>query len=527
MKLIDDRRVKVSKEEKFTAVIPLDNFKISPNMKIISNLRYLFGDVLDEDELSKFVLSPQTPKLALIEYGKIKSYMQLQKLLTLENRDFISRLKRVSIKPSFIDIEKHTYIAESGDEFKRVYESLLNLKSGALFKAVEADEEKLMITTYSSRFVHGKIEDQVFFKMVEVLSIGGGIIRFNFTNRNLADPLIKTKDVAKLNYLLHEEVTWLFAQGAINRFLKTKLDDFGRFEDDNSSFEVREIHFKSQLSDEEIEKLEKEKSLEQRLKELDKKEAQKAHTNLQEMNSIIKDNSIEPRIKSEIEVNPSIVKAKEISKTQNEKIEEHYQKLIAKKEEEQRVELELLKLKIEETRRQKDQARKVFVKSLSNGMSIDEATQVLLAQKFNDITVKTVLEDAKHEIILSLQKDEIIAQTTQNLKRTISDLEITRKNFQRSEEIRKTHFENFEKERKKRVEFQKSLEVAFVDLERAKNIIMDRNLQIQDQKERLQESSNFIKELESENDELTNSLLASQKEIEKLKKMVANNEKNG
>ncbi len=524
MKLIDDRRVKVSKEEKLTSVISVENFNLSKDMKIISNLRYLFEEILDEDELSKFVLSPQTPKLALIEYGKIKSYIQLQKLLTVENRDFISKLKRVNIKPSFADIQKHTYIAESGEEFKRIFEALKELKSGAIFKAVEANEEKLMITTYSSRFSHSKIADQTFFKMVEVVSLGGGIIRFGFTNRSISDALIKIKDFAKLNFFLHEEVKWLFDQGAINRFLKTRLDDFGRFEDDHVSNEVREVHFKDTLSDEEIEKLERGKSLEKRLKELDKKEAQKAHTNVEEMHNIIKDNSIEPRIKSEIEVNPSIAKAETIAKSQNEKIEDHYQNLIAQKEAEQKAELELLKVKIEEARRQKDQAKKVFIKSLSNGMSIDEATQALLAQKFNNITVKTVLEDAKYEIILSLQKDEIIAQTTKSLKKTISDLELTRKNFQRSEEIRKTHFENFEKERNKRVEFQKSLEIALVDLERAKNIIMDRNVTIQDIKEQLQESNNFIKELESENETLTKELIELKKLYQKAKDI---HEKNG
>jgi hypothetical protein len=360
--------------------------------------------------------------------------------------------------------------------------------------------------------------------MVEVVSLGGGIIRFGFTNRTIGNALIKIKDFAKLNFFLHEEVKWLFEQGAINRFLKTRLDDFGRFEDDNISNEVREIHFKDTLSDEEIEKLERSKSLEQRLKELDKKEAQKAHTNVEEMHTIIKDNSIEPRIKSEIEVNPSIAKARTIAKSQNEKIEDHYKNLIAQKESEQKAELELLKVKIEEARRQKDQAKKVFIKSLSNGMSIDEATQALLAQKFNNITVKTVLEDAKYEIILSLQKDEIIAQTTQNLKKTISDLELTRKNLQRSQEIRKTHFENFEKERNKRVEFQKSLEIVLEDLQRAKNIIMDRNVTIQDIKEQLQESENFIKELESENETLTKELIELKKLYQEAK---GNNEKNG
>jgi hypothetical protein len=524
MKLIDDRRVKISKEDKLTSVISVDSFELSKDMKIISNLRYLFEEILDEDELSKFVLSPKSPKLALIEYGKIKSYIQLQKLLTVENRDFISKLKRVNIKPSFADIQKHTYLAESGEEFKRILDSLKSLKSGAIFKAIESNEKELMITTYSSRFAHSKIEDQTFFKMVEVVSLGGGIIRFGFTNRTIGNALIKIKDFAKLNFFLHEEVKWLFEQGAINRFLKTRLDDFGRFEDDNISNEVREIHFKDTLSDEEIEKLERSKSLEQRLKELDKKEAQKAHTNVEEMHTIIKDNSIEPRIKSEIEVNPSIAKAQTIAKSQNEKIEDHYKNLIAQKEAEQKAELELLKVKIEEARRQKDQAKKVFIKSLSNGMSIDEATQALLAQKFNNITVKTVLEDAKYEIILSLQKDEIIAQTTQNLKKTISDLELTRKNLQRSQEIRKTHFENFEKERNKRVEFQKSLEIALVDLERAKNIIMDRNVTIQDIKEQLQESENFIKELESENETLTKELIELKKLYQEAK---GNNEKNG
>ncbi len=525
MKIIDDRRVKITKEEKLTSVISLDQFSLSQDMKIISNLEYLFGEILDEEELSKFVLSPQTPKLALIEYGKIKSYIQLQKLLTIENRDFISRLKRVNIKPSFIDIQKHTYLAENGDEFHRALEALENLKSGALFKAIDANEKELMITTYSSRFAHSKIEDKTFFKIVEVVSIGGGIIRFSFTNRNITDPLIKTKELSKLNFLLHEEVKWLFDQGAINRFLKTRLDDFGRFEDDHISYEVRAVHFKEKLSEEEIKKLEMSKSLEKRLKELDKKEAQKAHTNIKEMHAIIKDNSIAPRIKSEVEVNPSIVKAKTIAKSQNDKIEEHYKNIIAQKEEEQKVELELLKAKIAEAKRQKDQAKKVFIKSLSNGMSIDEARQALLAQKFNDITVKTVLEDAKSEIILSLQKDEIIAQTTQNLKKTISDLEITRKNFQRSEEIRKTHFENFERERKKRVEFQKSLEIAFVDLERAKNIIMDKNLSLKDIKDQLQESNSFIKELESENEALTKDLIDLKQAYQKLEKSI--HEKNG
>ena len=171
MKIIDDRRVKIAKEEKLTSVISLDQFSLSQNMKIISNLEYLFGEILNEEELSKFVLSPQTPKLALIEYGKIKSYIQLQKLLTIENRDFISRLKRVNIKPSFIDIQKHTYLAENGDEFHRSLEALENLKSGALFKAIDASEKELMITTYSSRFAHSKIEDKTLLKNVDISEV--------------------------------------------------------------------------------------------------------------------------------------------------------------------------------------------------------------------------------------------------------------------------------------------------------------------------------------------------------------------
>jgi len=370
----------------------------------------------------------------------VKNNVEIQKLF---KEEFLFNLKDLK-KTNELQLQKVTYKISENENFDKIVEALKKQQSYAILKAIKADKDKRTITVYSSTYGLWNVAGELHFKNIEALSRQQNKIRAIFTLRKLKN-VNELQDLTRLNFAIYEDVKTLFDNKAIETFYKSMQDLTGKWKDDAVSYFVKDIHFKEQLEEQDKLKEEAKESIKQQTTHKNK-----AQATLAQMQQTIDKNKDE--IHTTYNINLDTEKIDEIEEEKNNILKSYEERLLKELEEKQKRELEELKLKIELAQQQREEAKKLYLKSLSNGNTITEAIDNLRAAKYNDIVVNEVLEDVKSDVLLSVKKDEIIANTKNELDKTVKNLEVINKKLEASEQARETNYKRYLEEMQKRNE---------------------------------------------------------------------------
>ena len=370
--------------------------------------------------------------------------------------DFLRKMKRA--KPSKL-LQRAVYEVEKNENFDAIFEALKSEKSGALFRAIKADKEHNLITVYSTRF---GIWDSPEGYQIKQCETNSNKLRINLADRQESD-ITKKQDVARQNYPVATDLRNLFQKGLIQELKK----------DDN--YTVTNLHFKKELTDEEIEKFETQKNIK---KDIIKETSHlsKTNANSKEVAKAIAQNEKEIHSVKTVEIDEMDKYESKRSSTVD-SFAEKLQKDLEAKQEREKIKLAE---KIKTAKNERKTAKNDAIKLLAGGMTIEESINELAAKKYNDITIQFVQEDLKSEIIDSIQKES-------ELKKTTAELEKTQKKLEETDEKRQKNYASYleELERRKQIE-NKAKELAFklksADeiLSENKKIIKSQTLQIVD-----------------------------------------------
>ncbi len=348
-------------------------------------------------------------------------------------------------------LQKVTYELEPGENIDAVIKQLENLDSNALFRAYSVDRENNSITTYATREGIWYVDGEFMPKSAELRS-SDGRIRTDRALRSVREPTKKV-DVSRINYPLFEETKALIENDVIPHSFATREQPDGSYRDDTPTVYVTKMHFKEDLSDEDIKQREASVAAAQSIKKETTHVGKRQATKEQAQDSI-EDNKKEIHTKHEpVEVVKEKEVAAEVKETREDVLQSYVDKLFKDLEERQRQEREELKQKATAAMGQERiKAKQTFVTSLANGMTVTEAIDNLRAAKHNDILVQATLEEVKADMIASAKKDEIIAEKSKELEKTTKELESIAKKLETESKANKTNHENYIKELNKRKE---------------------------------------------------------------------------
>jgi len=296
-------------------------------------------------------------------------------------------------------LQKLTYKLEVGEDSDKIYNTLKNQDSNAMFKTLKINDDNT-ISVYSSTFGLWDINGNKYFKHIE--SGGKTTIRNTINVRKLDDLDRDLKDIRRTNFAIYEDA---------NSLLKNKVIDGMRVLSETIHGErlspvYRYYHLKENLTEEDRKQFEIDISVqEQVLKE--KTHVGKKDTIRSEVRDVISQNEHKPHIqyylhnahKKAIIQESEILEKKELAIQQFES--QRLEALMVK----QKQELEKLKLDIQRSKIELPEAKEQFYKALKNGANFDEAIDMVKSNKYNEITIESVLQDVKSELILSKLKD--------------------------------------------------------------------------------------------------------------------------
>lgn len=419
-------------------------------------------------------------------------------------------------------LEKVTYELEPGEDIDKIEETLRKLDSNALFRAYTIDRENGTITTYASREGIWYIDGKFMPKSAELRSAGR--IRTDRALRSVKDPTKKV-DTKRLNYPLYEETRALIESGAIKHSFATREQPDGAYKDDTPTVYVTAMHYKDELTDEDI----KENNVKKEVAEEVKKET--SHINKPQATKGQAAESIEEN-KKEIHTKHEpvqIVKEKEvvpeIKESREDALKNYAEKLFHDLEDRQKREREELKQKLDAALgEERIKAKQTFITSLANGMTITEAIDNLRAAKHNEILVQATLEEVKSDMIMAVKKDEIIAEKSKELEKTAKELESTSKKLETESKANKTNHENYIKELNKRKEAEIAIGKLKTITEKLNENYHAAKAQIVDLKEEIAERDREIEEKDAELENQFSQIEEMRKTISTLKENLQKSE---
>lgn len=464
---------------------------------------------------------PEDRKMAHHQYLDLRAKLLGDEELKKQvDQKFLNEIKKSIANFDEVLLEKVTYQIEPDEDFEKIFNEIKNLKSNALFRALDFDKEKRMIITYSSREGIWEVNGVLTAKSAELRSAGK--IRTDRALRSVSDPT-KLVDQKRLNYPLFEETRALIESGAIEYSYATREQPDGEWRDDTPTVYVTKLHFKEELTDDDL----KVQSAVKNAAENIKKETThigKGQATKQAANESLEENKKEIHTKHDPVpiVKPANVNEKIV--TEREDALKHYaDRLFKQLEERQRSEREELKQKLtaalgEERRK----AKQTFISSLTNGMTMTEAIDNLTAAKHNEILIQAVLEEVKTDMILSVKKDDIIAEKSKDLEQTSKELERTKKALESESKANKTNHDNYILELNKRKEAEVAISKLKTVADKLQAALREERIKVSELIEEDKELKSEVQDLTTENEKLFAENLQTKKELdtatERLKK---------
>ena len=344
-------------------------------------------------------------------------------------------------------------------------------------------------------------------------SAGEGRIRPDRSLRS-ATNIDKIMNPKRINYPLFEETKELITKNIIKYSYTSYQQPDGSWKDSDPATYITKLHFMKNLSEEDREEANIKKELSQKIKR-ETSHIGKPQATKKDAETTLENNKKEIHSKHSI---PNI-----IDKTDNNIMKNYIQNLINDLEAKQKQEREELEYKIKVAlSAERDKAKKAFITSLANGMTITEAIENLKSAKHNDILIQAVLEEIKTEILSSLKKNEIIKETTEKLENSENRLKHISKKLLEVEKSNKTNYENYIREVNKRKE-------ADIAISKLKNIADKLNdslkaskLEIMDLKAEIVEKNRLIDDIENELEKEFNEIENLNKKLKEKEKKIDN-----
>lgn len=439
-----------------------------------------------------------------------KQYSDLREGLLLDNESqksvdqkFLIALRHGYANFDRLFLQKVTYQLDADEDIEKIGKLLENMETNALFRALAIDKDNNIITTYASREGIWNIDGVLTAKSAELRSAGS--IRTDRAVRSVREPTKKV-DAKRINYPLFEETKALMSNNAIKYSYATREQPDGEYKDDTHTVYVTPLHFKEDLTEEDTKTIEAVRTAEKNIKE-ETTHVGKGQATKEEAQESLEQNKKEIHTKHEVKV--EVKEDEEIKEEKDDAMKLYVDRLFNDLETRQKAEKEELQQKIKSALgEQRQKAKQTFVTSLSNGMTVTEAIANLKSAKNNDIMIELVLEDVKNDMILSVQKDQIIAETKKDLASTTKDLDHRTKKLETVEKANKTNHDNYTLELNKRKEAEIAIGKLKSVTDKMKDIIDESKANILDLKEIVIEKDKELVEREQELDIQFNELEA-------------------
>lgn len=515
--------------------------------------KYYLGDfdkgilpLLQTKEVNSFEDSnKQYKELLTIFQDRTSNNNHIRANISLEDQKLFDRMKNKIDKPNLY-LQKLTYETETNEDIDKIIDSLKNQSSNSMFRTIHKNDDN-SFSVYSSSFGLWDINGNKFFRQVE--PEGNLKIKNNAHVRFLGDLNREMKDLSKTNFVINEDLNTLFSEKLINgmRVLSETQDGI------RPSPIYRDYHLKKTLTEDDYKRFE----IDQSVQEQDKKE--KTHVNKKdtiksEVTEEIKKNESKPHIQYELNKTHSktIVEDNEILKQKDLMMKEYNETLLKELEKKQKIELEKLKLDIENSKIEVKEAKFQFYKALENGANFDEASDIVRSNKYSDITVQSVLQDVKAELLLSKNKDtkidtikqerDVYVEESKSLKSELGKLKAIIKDKDEElnskvEQLKLKEEENEELNNKintsnliinKYKEILVSLKDEILELksenkemkEEYESIIKDNEEELSTLEKTIEENNNIISSLKSTIDEMTVDYSELETENERMSKII-------
>jgi len=469
---------------------------------------------------------PDDVETAVHQYGDLRDRLLAdEEAMRAVDQKFLIALKKAAAKFKKIYLEKTTYKLDPGENIDKVVETLKNMESNALFRAIDVDRENGIITTYASREGIWDVDGEYQAKSAELRS--AGVIRTDRALRSVRDPSKKI-DMRRANYPLFEETKALIESDAIKYSYASREQIDGSWRDDSPAVYVTELHFKESLTEEDEKEIKAIKEAAEGVKE-ETTHVGKGQATKEAAEESIEENEKEIHTRHEpVEIVKDKEVIEEIREEREDALKSYADRLFAELEERQKREREELRQKMQAALgEEREKAKQTLVTSLANGMTLLEAVDNLRAAKHNDILVQAVLEEVKTDMILAVKKDGIIAEKSKELEKTTKDLTRTKKELEQTAKANKTNHDNYILELNKRKEFEVAASKLKALTDRLHENITAAKAEITDLKDTLKDKDHEIEELGKELEEqfgqieaLRGELVAKDKEIEDLQNQV-------
>jgi len=457
--------------------------------------------------------------------SSLKQYQQLRELVLTDNnlqkqidQHFLVALKAKSADFDDIFLQKVTYKLDMDENFDDVVKTLQKVNSNALFRALEYNRDINEIVSYCSREGIWKINNKFIAKSIELRSIGS--LRTDRALRSVRDPH-KFIDFKRTNYHLYEDMKILLNNNIIRNSYATREQPDGHYRDDTRTVYVTKLHFKKELTDEDLKQLDILNDVSEAIKN-EITHVNKQQATIKQAEKSLENNKNEIHSKHEpVQIIKRQTNELEIEK--QDKFKQFTDRLISDFELDYTKKREEFLYKVNMVMSdERLKAKQTFVTSLANGMTVTEAIDNLRSAKHSNVMIQAVLEDIKIDMMITVKKDEVIFEKSKELESSLKQLESTSKKLTEVEKKNRYNYEAYQVELTKRKKADETIFMMKEYLDKAKLTMESQKADIFDLQNQLKEINNEIISKDNELDEQFNTI-ESLKKQNSIKNEVINN----